>query len=284
MANRVKEIETNEAFVEQITNAKQNNSRVIVYFTAQWCAPCKVIAPIFDKLSTQFPNGTFLKVDFDKCKTVAQLLGISSIPTFHFYLGDKPIKQQTGANKTSLENNVRIFMEGTEEQLQNMATESAKDAGEKLVQEFTEGDLSVLLDNRCKCANTLPGHPFDNIFKEGDDCLKSDCDPELLLQLGFKNLVAIKSIKFIAPQDGSGPKEVKLLINQQNLGFDEARSNTATQQLVLKPENLDPDAKPMTLVLSKFIKVDTLTIFVTSNQEDQQHTTISRLIINGKKQ
>jgi len=246
--------------------------------------PVKQSLQFFDKLSTQFPNGIFLKVDFDKCKTVAQLLGISSIPTFHFYLGDKPIKQQTGGNKTSLENNVRIFMEGTEEQLQNMASESAKDAGEKLVQEFTEGDVSVLLDNRCKCANALPGHPYDNIFKDGEECLKSDCDAELLLQLGFKNLVAIKSIKFVSPQDGSGPKEVKLLINQQNLGFDEARSNKAAQQLVLKPENLLPDAKPITLSLVNFIKVDTLTIFITSNQEDKQHTTISRLIINGKKQ
>jgi len=220
-------------------------------------------------------------VDFDKCKAVVQLLGITAIPTFHFYLGDKPIKQLTEAKK--LETSVKLFMEGTDEMLQTIATKSAKDAGEKVVQEFTEGDVSILLDNRCECANALPGHPYNNVFKDGDDYLKSDCDAELLLQLGFKSLISIKSIKFVAPQDGSGPKEVKLLVNQQNIGFDEARSNKAAQQLVLTPENLLPDAKPITLSLVNFIKVDTLTIFVISNQENKPNSTISRLIITGKK-
>jgi len=257
---------------------------VVVYFTAKWCEPCKTISPVFDKLSTQYQNGVFLRVDYDKCKALAQLLGISSIPTFHFYLGDKPITQQSGANKTSLENTMRLFMEGNEDQLHHMAADSAKNASEKLVQEFTEGDLSALLDNRCQCANALAGHSYDNIFKDGDDCLKSDCDAELLIQLGFKSLVAIKTIKFVAPEDGTGPKSVKLIINQQNLGFDEAREYKAAQQLTLKPEHLGPDAKPISLSLVNFVKVDTLTIFITSNQEDKRQTHLSRLILYGKKQ
>jgi thiol-disulfide isomerase/thioredoxin len=269
--------------VNIIKEASENNSKVIAYFTATWCGPCKTISPVFDNLSTQYGDASFIKIDIDVCKKVSQLMGISSVPTFHFYLGDKPIKQQTGANKTSLENTVRLFMQASGDQLQNMAKDSAQDASEKLVSEFIEGDVSVLLDQRTRCANTLPGFPYDNIFKEGDACLKSDCDAELLLQLGFTSLVSLKSIKITSPNDGSGPKSIKLILNQQNIGFDTAKADNKSFKIDLTPENLTPDAKPITLPIVQFKKVDTLTIFVASNQEDKPQTTISRLIIMGKK-
>uniref|UniRef100_A0A6B2LDZ8 PITH domain-containing protein n=1 Tax=Arcella intermedia TaxID=1963864 RepID=A0A6B2LDZ8_9EUKA len=236
-------------------------------------------------MSKTYQTGVFLKVDFDKCKQVAGLLGIDAIPTFQFYLGDKMIASESGPSKATLEHSVKLFIESDEDKVHEMAEANKQDQIKQQSKEFTEGNLHVMLDHRSKLTNVSPAkYEVEDLFKEGNDkMVKSDCDPEILIQLGFSSMVAIKTIKFTAPDDGSGPKNVKLIINKQNLGFDEARDLKATQQITLKPENLTAEAKPISLSMINFVKVDTLTIFITSNQDDKPQTTLSNIIINGKK-
>jgi len=279
--SRVENIETDEEFVKRVEKAKAESSRVVVDFTATWCGPCKAIAPVFASLSSQHAEGVFLKVDIDKCKHVAQSLGIRSIPTFHFYLGDTLLFTQKGADKTKLGENVTKLMTGSSEDLNKIA-----EAGEteKAEATFTEGNLEVLHDEkRCECLNDLHENPFANIFKDDESVCKSDVDEQLLFTLAYKDPVALKTIKFTAPDDGSGPKDVKLFKNCPNLGFSEAEEDPCTQQLSLTPADLLPEAKPIALNSIQFGKTDTITVFVYSNQGGTDQTSLQRVILNGVK-
>ena len=60
---------------------------VVVDFYAQWCGPCKMLAPIMEQLSTEYAsrNVDFAKVDIDLNQDVARALGVASIPTVVIY-------------------------------------------------------------------------------------------------------------------------------------------------------------------------------------------------------
>ncbi|BDA44390.1 Thioredoxin [Coccomyxa sp. Obi] len=90
--------------VEWDQKLKEAGSKpVIVDFTATWCGPCRIIAPVFEELSTKYPSVVFLKVDVDQNEAVAGECGISAMPTFQVYKDGKKIQEMVGASKDNLE-------------------------------------------------------------------------------------------------------------------------------------------------------------------------------------
>ena len=69
-----------EAFKQRISEGN-----VIVDFYAPWCGPCKRIAPIFNDLAGKYTNVTFIKVNIDDHKEIAQQYNIRSIPQLLFF-------------------------------------------------------------------------------------------------------------------------------------------------------------------------------------------------------
>ena len=71
---------------------------VLVDFWAEWCGPCKMIAPIVDELSEEYDGKLdFAKVDVDSNPSTAMTYGVRSIPTLLIFKEGKPIDQIVGA-------------------------------------------------------------------------------------------------------------------------------------------------------------------------------------------
>ena len=58
-----------------------NNEIVIIDFWAEWCAPCKQFAPIFEKVAESNPDITFAKVNTEEQQALAGQYDITSIPS-----------------------------------------------------------------------------------------------------------------------------------------------------------------------------------------------------------
>jgi thioredoxin len=99
---------------KKITSASEFESEIskgcltVVDFYADWCGPCKKIAPFIEDLSKKNPNVNFLKVDVDTCD-VAQQRGISAMPTFQFFLNGEMIDEMKGADPNALEQKVNEY-------------------------------------------------------------------------------------------------------------------------------------------------------------------------------
>lgn len=71
---------------------------VLVDFWAEWCAPCKAIAPIVEEISNDLEGKLKVaKVNVDEAQELAQRYNIMSIPTLLIFKGGEPVEQIVGA-------------------------------------------------------------------------------------------------------------------------------------------------------------------------------------------
>lgn len=93
MAKNIHEI--SDANFEQ--EVLKSTTPVLVDFWAEWCGPCKALAPTVEKLAQDY-NGKikFCKVDVDENPTTAARFGIRSIPTLLFFENGQPKGQLVG--------------------------------------------------------------------------------------------------------------------------------------------------------------------------------------------
>lgn len=75
----------------------KSNVPVLVDFWAEWCGPCKMIAPHVEELGEQFGDKLKIgKLDVDENQGTAMAYGVMGIPTLILYKNGKPIERITG--------------------------------------------------------------------------------------------------------------------------------------------------------------------------------------------
>ena len=75
----------------------QAKGLVVVDMYADWCGPCKMMAPVMDSLSEDYDDVKFVKVNVDNNPDLAAKFGVQSIPNFVFIKDGQKVDQVVGA-------------------------------------------------------------------------------------------------------------------------------------------------------------------------------------------
>ena len=71
---------------------------VLVDFFADWCGPCKILAPVLEELAQEYSGKVkVVSLDVDKNPDITTKYGIRGIPALVFFKGGKPVDQIVGA-------------------------------------------------------------------------------------------------------------------------------------------------------------------------------------------
>ncbi|KAF5385051.1 hypothetical protein D9615_001003 [Tricholomella constricta] len=78
---------------------------VVIDFWAEWCGPCRLIAPAFEKISNKKENQgvAFYKVNVDDHSDISQEVGIRAMPTFMVFKNGNKVDELVGASPGGIE-------------------------------------------------------------------------------------------------------------------------------------------------------------------------------------
>ena len=85
---------TDQNFEQAVLNS---DIPIEVDFWAPWCGPCNMVTPIYDKLSEEYENFNFCKMNVDENQQTAMKYGIMSIPMQMFFVNGEKVDEILGA-------------------------------------------------------------------------------------------------------------------------------------------------------------------------------------------
>ena len=93
-------IKVTDASFEQ--DVLQSSEPVVVDFWAEWCGPCRMIAPALEEISNELGEKvTVAKLNIDENPDVPGRYGVRGIPTMLLFKGGQPVAQKVGADPRS---------------------------------------------------------------------------------------------------------------------------------------------------------------------------------------
>jgi len=155
----------------------------------------------------------------------------------------------------------------------------------------SSGEISLLefVDmSQVDCLNESHEHGIKSILSgrhrnTSENFLQSDADEQLLINITFNQTVRVRSILIYSANPGSGPKDVKLMINKPTLGFDDCEDaqEPDVAQVVQFSEDSLREGSRVNLRFVRFQNVKVLSIFVGSNHGGSDETQINAIDVFG---
>ncbi|GAA5859991.1 hypothetical protein JCM8547_003048 [Rhodosporidiobolus lusitaniae] len=261
----------------QLDQATVDQTKVsIIDFHATWCGPCKAIAPVYQRLASQYGSKVqFFKCDVDQAPEVSRRFAVTAMPTFVLMKGSSKVDEMKGANPAGL-----MALLNKHAPSGTPATASGGMPKEKVLEGFSL--INDQIDySQVHCLNESDDHGLKDMLRGGGDrWLESDADEQLLLQIPLNQSARIRALRLTTLPSSVqfAPKTLRLYVNEPSVDFDS--SMEPTQEIVLDEEQ----AKGLKAVELKFVRfqnVNHLSIFVVDNQGSEEISRIDKLELYG---
>ena len=94
---------------QEFKDLLNEGGKTLIYFSAEWCGPCKVLRPVMEKMEEEFgDNFKFAKADVNQAEEITKKFLIKNIPTCVLVSEGKEVERFTGAKK---EDEIKKFFE-----------------------------------------------------------------------------------------------------------------------------------------------------------------------------
>ncbi|GAA3424095.1 thioredoxin [Streptosporangium sandarakinum] len=91
---------TTDNFAEQVL---ESDKPVLVDFWAEWCPPCRMIAPVLEQIEAEYGDRlTIAKLNSDEHPEIAARYGVTGLPTLNLYKDGEVVRQIVGAKPKRL--------------------------------------------------------------------------------------------------------------------------------------------------------------------------------------
>ncbi|KAM0296263.1 hypothetical protein HYE67_009051 [Fusarium culmorum] len=284
------------------------SSRIVVAdFYADWCGPCKQIAPLYESLAITLsrPNlVTFAKINSDEQAELSQEYSVSTLPTFLVFRDGKEIDKVQGADPNKLKAIIQKLVTEVDSLGESSGSGSGDGANWKgaeaprgysdITDQIELRDLEVLnADEAAGGVRVL----FEGSKPSGlgngkgtsKDYVQSGADDQLLLYVPFQSIVKLHTLQLtsLPPKDDEDvmrPGNVHLYINRtHNLDFSEADDTDPTQAIEIGPEDWNADGTVnLSLRYVKFQKTSSLVIYVQQGEGDGETVRLDRVRLIGE--
>ncbi|MCJ1245143.1 hypothetical protein MMC30_002344 [Trapelia coarctata] len=292
-------------------------SRVVVTdFYADWCGPCKQIAPIYEQLSAQLSRPskvTFTKVNVDNQVEIAAKYQITAMPTFMIFKNKQVVETIRDADPRKLSEAVKKLAAEADSDGSSAAGGYGDSSwlGAGLPRGY--GDIIDQIDLRgldMLNAESGSGKGTSRTLFQGskpsvlggkekakgtetEDWVESDTDEQLMLYIPFTATLKVHTLHITSlppkAEDGDEvpmrPKTLQVYSNRATvLGFSEAEDVPATQSITLRPQDWDEKTGTAKVELRfvKFQNVTSLVIFIVDGEGSGEKVRVDRIRIIGE--